>query len=87
MKKQIQRLTDNKFLISVNDDTWTNDISLASVFTHGEFVKILVTLTPFYDSGQIVEYTRGPKALYLPSSFGYVFCGYVLQNYVDYELN
>lgn len=87
MKKQIQRLTDDKFLVSFEENTWTSNINVASLYTHGEFIKILAALTPYYDSGQIVEYTRGPKDLYLPNSFGYVVCGYVLQDYTDYEIN
>jgi hypothetical protein len=68
-------------------DSWTSDVTSATLFTHGEYVNILEQLSETYEVGQLVKYNKGPKELFNPTSFAYVFQGYVLKGYVDYESN
>lgn len=43
--KKIQRKTDNKYLINVVKDTWTDNIEEAKVFRQGELMVAKMKLT------------------------------------------
>jgi hypothetical protein len=44
MTNKIKRLTDDKFLISLEEDTWTEDIDEGSGFTREECDKLQISL-------------------------------------------
>jgi hypothetical protein len=44
MTNKIKRLTDDKFLISSEEDTWTEDIDEASGFNREECDKLQISL-------------------------------------------
>lgn len=53
MKKKIQRKTDNKYLISFEEDTWTENVENATVFTKPNAFFIMMKLNKTYKPSEI----------------------------------
>ena len=56
MTKKIQRTTDNKFLLSISDDTWVSDLNEAYIMTPTEYSTITKELLNTYTKEQLKEY-------------------------------
>ena len=62
MIKLIKRTTDNKFLQSVDTDTWCDDVKYAFEMTHKECETIKTTLLNTYTLEQIIEIVNMGKS-------------------------
>jgi len=57
MIKILKRITDNKYLQSLENDVWVDDINHSSKMTYKECETIKESLLNSYDQEQIVEIT------------------------------
>ena len=53
MKKKIQRTTDNKYLVSFEEDTWTENVEGATVFTKPNAFFTMMKLNKTYKPSEI----------------------------------
>ena len=55
MVKLIKRKTDNKYLVSIETDSWTDNIKDASIMTYRECKAAIEDLIKTYQADQIEE--------------------------------
>jgi hypothetical protein len=58
MARKIQRLTDNNFLVSFENDVWTESFENATSFTIIESINIKNDLLKKYDNSLLRVYTN-----------------------------
>lgn len=61
MVKKIQRKSDKKFLSSLQNNTWVDDIKDAAEFTSKETMDVMDELLKTYDKEDIIQYTNAWK--------------------------
>ena len=54
-KKKIQRATDNKYLVNLEQDTWTDDEKQATAFAFKPFHETMNKLLKTYKAYDLVE--------------------------------
>ena len=54
-KKKIQRATDNKYLVNLEQDTWTDDVAQAAVLSWKAFHEAKGKLLKTYKAYDLVE--------------------------------
>lgn len=61
MVKKIQRKSDKKYLSSLENNTWVDDIKDASEFTQKEAIDVMDELLKTYNKEDIIQYTNAWK--------------------------
>lgn len=61
MVKKIQRKSDKKYLLSLENNTWVDDIKDASEFTQKEAIDVMDELLKTYNKEDIIQYTNAWK--------------------------
>ena len=58
MLKKIQRLSDLKFLLSLENDVWVDNIKESATFKLNEFNSVKQTLLTSYQENELKVYTN-----------------------------
>ena len=61
MTKKIQRTTDKKFVLSVADNTWVDNINQAFEFSPKQAKEAMDVLVNTYPKEQLIEFTNAWK--------------------------
>lgn len=61
MFKKIQRLSDLKFLLSLEDDIWVDGINKSKTFKLEEYQPVMDNLLNIYQSNELRTYTIFPN--------------------------
>jgi hypothetical protein len=57
MLKKIQRLSDSKYLLSIDENIWVDNINQATIFKLNEFKNVMSVLLSTYQENDLKVYT------------------------------